>query len=119
MSRTPRRAPSNSSWTPFFLKHRNLMAAEAVLVVGLLKGLMETWVKSANLPNYGKVLFIMAGTLGLLVGLYWLIESLTSAGVKKTHALLKTFSLPQLFVHALVFAALFFVYAVQHHLPVW
>lgn len=104
---------------PSFLKHRTLMAAEIVLVVGLLKGVMETWVKSAELPNYAKVLFIMAGTLGLLGGLYWLIESITSTGVKKTHALLKSFSLPHVLVHALVFVVLFFVYAAQHHLPLW
>jgi hypothetical protein len=95
------------------------MAAEAVLVVGLLRGLMEAWVKAAQLPNYGKVLFIMAGTLGLLGGLYWLIESITSAGIKRTHALLKTFSLPRLLVHAFVFAMLFLLYAAQQHLPVW
>lgn len=101
------------------LKHRTLMAAEAVLVVGLLKGVMETWVKAADLPNYGKVLFIMAGTLGLLGGLYWLLGSITSAGVKQTHALLRSFSLPQLFVHAFVFVVLVVVYAEQQHLPLW
>jgi hypothetical protein len=95
------------------------MAAEAVLVVGLLKGLMETWVKAADLPNYGKVLFIMAGTLGLLGGLYWLLEAVTSAGITRTHALLKNFSLPQLAVHAAVLALLFFVYAAQLELPIW
>jgi len=95
------------------------MAAEAVLAVGLLRGLMETWVKAAQLPNYGKVLFIMAGTLGLLGGLYWLVESITSVGIKQTHALLKTFSLPRILVHAAAFAALVLMYAAQQHLPLW
>src|SRR5262249_21692931 len=118
--RTSQRASSRRSGrAPSFLKHRTWMAAEAVLVVGLLKGVMETWVKAANLPNYGKVLFIMAGTLGLLGGLYWLIESITSVGITKTHALLRRFSLPYVVVHAVVLAVLFFVYAAYHRLPLW
>lgn len=95
------------------------MAAEAVLAVGLLRGLMERWVRASELPSYGKVLFIMAGTLGLFGGLFWLIDSITSVGIKQTHALLKTFSLPRLIVHAAAFAALFLLYAQQQHLPPW
>jgi hypothetical protein len=101
------------------LSHRTLMAAEAVLAVGLLRGLMERWVRASELPNYGKVLFIMAGTLGLFGGLYWLIDSLTSVGIKHTHALLKTFSLPRIVVHAAAFAVLVLLYAKQQHLPLW
>lgn len=95
------------------------MAAEAVLVVALLRGVLEDWVKATDLPGYGKVLFLMAGTIGLLGGLYWIIEGLTASGVEKTHALLKTFSMPYLLVHGLVFTVLFFVYAHQHHIRVW
>lgn len=95
------------------------MAAEAVLVVALLRGVMEDWVKASDLPGYGKVLFLMGGTIGLLGGLYWVIESITSSGVERTHALLKTFSLPYLAVHGIVLTVLFFVYAHQHHIRVW
>jgi hypothetical protein len=95
------------------------MAAEAVLVVGLLRGLMERWVRASQLPNYGKVLFIMAGTLGLFGGLYWLIDSITSVGIRQTHALLKAFSLPRVIVHAVALAVLFLMYAAQQHLPPW
>src|SRR5262249_57315005 len=70
----PSAAQRRSSWIPAFLRHRNLMAAEAVLVIGLLKGAMEGWVKASDLPGWGKVAFIMGGTVGLLGGLYWLIE---------------------------------------------
>ncbi len=126
MSPATRRAPPKSSpvrkradWTPGFLKHRTLMAAEAVLVVSLLRGVLEDWVKATDLPGYGKVLFLMAGTVGLLGGLYWIIEALTQSSVERTHALLKTFSMPYLLVHGLVFTVLFFVYAHQHHIRVW
>lgn len=95
------------------------MAAEAVLVVGLLRSLMETWLKATDLPNYGKVLFIMAGTVGLLGGLYWLIESITSAGIQRTHTILGSLSLPRVLVHLAVFAVLVFLYAAQQHLPLW
>jgi hypothetical protein len=101
------------------MKHRTLMAAEAVLVVGLLRGLLESSLKAGHLPNYAKVLFLMAGTLGLFGGMYLLIESITSAGLKQTHTLLKRVSLPRIFVHAAVFAVLFVLYAKQQHLPLW
>lgn len=119
MAREKKSSAKRRDWTPSFLKHRTLMAAEAVLVVGLLKGLMETWVKAADLPNWGKVVFIMAGTLGLLGGLYWVIESITTAGVARTHAMLSGFSLPHLSVHGLVFVVLFFLYSVQQRIPLW
>ena len=82
-------------------------------------GVLEDWVKATDLPGYGKVLFLMAGTVGLLGGLYWIIEALTQSSVERTHALLKTFSMPYLLVHGLVFTVLFFVYAHQHHIRVW
>jgi hypothetical protein len=122
MSPAPRRAaPSRkrTDWTPAFLKHRSLMATEAVLVVGLLKGLLEDWIKATDLSNWGKVLFLMAGTVGLLGGLYWLIEVLTTGGVAKAHGLLRTFSMPYLAVHGLIFVVLFFIYAQRHHLAVF
>jgi hypothetical protein len=112
-------AKKRTDWTPSFLKHRTLMAAEAVLVVALLRGVMEEWVKASALPGYGKVIFLMAGTIGLLGGLYWLIEAITSSGVERTHALLKTFSMPYLVVHGLVLTILFFVYAHQHAIRVF
>jgi hypothetical protein len=111
-------ATRRKDWTPGFLRHRTLLAAEVVLVVALCRGWLETWVKGSNLPGYGKVLFLMAGTIGLLGGLYWLLDALTKSSVERTHSLLKAFSLPYLAVHALVLLVLFFVYAWHHQIPV-
>lgn len=122
MSPAPRRtagARTRRDWTPAFLKHRSLMATEAVLVVGLLKGVLEDLVKATDLPNWGKVVFLMAGTVGLLGGLYWIIEGLTASGVEKAHGFVRTFSVPYLGVHGAIFVVLFFVYAHRHGIPVW
>lgn len=113
--RREKRGPS----VPAFLRHRNLMAAEAVLVVGVLKSWMEVWVKASSLSNTGKVLFIMAATLGLLGGLFYSVEKLTMGSVKKTHEVMRVIPLPYLLVHALVFAALFVLYAHHHGIPVF
>jgi hypothetical protein len=81
------RAKKGGDWTPSFLRHRALMATEAVLVVGCLKGLMEGWVKASALPGYAKVIFIMAGTVGLLGGMYWVIERMTRSSVERAHGM--------------------------------
>ncbi len=106
-------------WVPSFLKHRSLMATEAVLLVGWLKGLMEAWVRASTLPGYGKVLFIMAATVGLLGGLFWMVERMTRSGVEKAHGMMKGFSMPYLFVHGGVMVVLFLLYAKQHGIRVW
>lgn len=95
------------------------MATEAVLLVGWLKGLMEGWVKASALPGYGKVLFIMAGTVGLLGGLFWIIERTTQSGVERAHGLVHGFPLPYVAVHGAVLAALFWLYASQQGIRVW
>jgi len=112
-------ARKSKDWTPSFLKHRHLMAAEAVLVVGLLKGVLDDQVKAADLPNWGKVVFLMAGTVGLLGGLYWVIEGLTARGIERAHGLMRAFSLHYFGVHGLVLLVLFFVYAWRHDIPVF
>lgn len=109
----------SGDWTPSFLKHRSLMATEAVLLVAWLKGIMEGWVKASTLPGYGKVLFIMAGTVGLLGGLFWMIERMTRSSIERAHGLMQGFSLPYLAVHGLVLFALFWMYANQHGIRVW
>lgn len=98
------------------LSHRNLLAAEVLLVVGLLKGVIEEWVKTADLPAWGKVLFVMASTIGILGSLYWLVEAITSHGVGQAHSAMH-FVFPRLAVHVVVFFALYLVYAWRLGLP--
>jgi hypothetical protein len=94
------------------LNHRNLVAAEVVLVVGLLKGLVEEHVLASNLPPYAKVLFVMAGTIGLLGALYWLIEGITRAGVSHTYVALRRV-LPGIALHGAIFFGLYLLYATR------
>lgn len=98
------------------LSHRNLLAAEVLLAVGLLKGVLEEWVKTADLPAWGKILFIMASTVGILGSLYWLVEAITSRGVNHAHSAMHFF-FPRVAVHASVFFALYLVYAWRLGLP--
>ncbi len=92
------------------LSHRNLVAAEVVLVVGLLKSLVEHYVLASSLPPYGKVLFIMAGTIGLLGSLYLLIEGITRASVRQAYGALHRV-LPGLALHSAIFFGLYLLYA--------
>jgi hypothetical protein len=92
--------------------HRALIAAEAVLLIGLGKTMIEACVLAMQLPNWGKVLFIMAVTLGVLGGLILIAQKLTVRGMAKTHAALKAaMPVPYALVHAAVFGGLFLLYA--------
>jgi hypothetical protein len=89
-----------------------LIAAEAVLLIGLAKTLLEARVLAMQLPNWGKVLFVMVVTLGVLGGLLLIVQKLTMRGMAKTHAVLKAaMPVPYVLVHAAIFAGLFLLYA--------
>jgi len=109
-------APRRSSPRPrSIFSQRNLVAAEVVLVVGLLKNLVEQQVLASGLPAYAKVLFIMAGTIGLLGSLYWLIEGITRASVRQAYGALNRV-LPGIALHAAIFFGLYLLYANRLHL---
>jgi len=115
-----KRSRSRIRW----LQHRTLIKGEAVLVVGLLREVAAQWIAaqpSSVLPNWGKVMFTMAATIGLFGGLFYVLESFTAKSVAKTHQAVQALPLPTpyLLVHAGVFAALFFAYARVMHLPPW
>jgi hypothetical protein len=90
--------------------HRNFVAAEVVLVIGLLKSFIEEHVLASGLPPYGKVLFVMAGTIGLLGSLYWLIEGITRASVSQVYGALNRV-LPGIAFHAAILFGLYLLYA--------
>ena len=98
---------------PRWLRHRNLVATEAVLLCGLARDWATGLVRDSSLPGYGKVLFTMGATVGLLGGLFFALERLLARGVATTHASLRTLPLPipALVAHALVLLVLFLVYA--------
>lgn len=93
--------------------HRRWIAVEAVLVVGLLKDWLSGRVMASSLPGAGKVLFVMAVTLGVLGGLYLVVEQLTAKSVARTHSAARglPIGMPSVLVHAAILAILFLVYA--------
>jgi hypothetical protein len=92
--------------------HRNLLAVEAVLVVALLKSWIEQAIRDSTLADPGKVLFVMASTVGLLGALYYGVEALTTRSVEGAHAAMRLF-FPRLAVHAVVLFVLYLLYAAR------
>jgi hypothetical protein len=104
-----------------FLSHRHLIAIEAMLVLGVIKDVIFDLVKKSGYPNYFKVLLIMAATVGLFGGLFFVIEKLTARGVAGTHQALKQLPvvLPTLIVHVVLLFLLFLLYARMQNLKVF
>ena len=98
---------------PRWLTHRGLVAVEAVLLVGVLKDVAVSLARGAAWPNYGKVLFAMAVTVGLFGGLFLFVEKTTARTVATTYKAVRTLSLvlPYWLLHVVVLAALFLLYA--------
>jgi hypothetical protein len=98
---------------PRWLSHRGLVAAEAVLLVGILRDLVSQSIKGAALPNYGKVLLVMAMTVGVFGGLFLIVEKLTARTVAGTHRAVRSVTgvMPYWAVHAGILFVLFLVYA--------
>jgi len=110
--RTPSRLPK-------WLRHRGLIAAEAVLLVGVLKDMLGVQLKASALPGWAKVLLVMGLTLGLLGGLFLAVQKLTTRGVAKTHEVMQALPLPVplLAIHIAVLAGLFVLYARLLEIP--
>src|SRR5438552_10097783 len=109
--RAPKRAGAGGGRSLF--SHRGLIAIEAMLVLGVVKDAVFERVRTSGLPNYGKVLVIMAATVGLFGGLFFVIERLTTRGVANTHHVLKKMPvvLPTLVIHMVLLFLLFLLYA--------
>ena len=118
---TPAREPKKRSSRPFrWLSHRGLVAAEALLVCGLAKDFLSAAVKSSSLAPSGKVLFVMAVTVGLFGGLFLFVERFTARTVAGGHKLARglPFFVPYWIAHIAVLVALYFVYASHHGIRV-
>ncbi len=98
---------------PRWLSHRGLIAVEALLLLGISKDLLVAWVRTAHLPNYGKVLFVMGLTVGLFGGLFLFVEKFTARTVAGTYRAVRSLpvALPYWLVHAGVLLVLFLLYA--------
>jgi hypothetical protein len=111
----------DSGWTPAWLKHRALLAGEVILVVGVVQELIQRQMNHLGLPPYGKVLWIMACTLGVLGVLLFVIQSVIKRSLAKTHDVVQAIPLPMpiLVIHGAVYIGLFYLYAFVWDLPVW
>jgi hypothetical protein len=108
-ARARKRRSGGSRW----FSHKGLIAIEAMLVLGLAKDVITSHVKSSDLPSYGKVLFLMAATIGLFGGVYVIVERVSARGVEKAHEVARALPLPFPYwiAHAALLAALYFLYA--------
>jgi hypothetical protein len=113
-------ADKKGSKTPKFLRHRALVGAEAVLLVGVGQQLLNRQIDAVRMPNPARVLFTMACTLGVLGGLVLLARALATKGVAQTHQVAKALPIPAgtWLLHIAAFAGLFVLYAIVWHLPV-
>ncbi|MBL8863512.1 MAG: hypothetical protein JNK02_16100 [Planctomycetes bacterium] len=93
--------------------HRALIAAESVLVLGVLKDWVWRQVLASTLPSSGKVALAMLTTIGLFGGFYVLVQRLFARGVSTTHRVAGRLPLlgTTLFVHAALLYVLFLLYA--------
>lgn len=94
---------------------------EAVLLVGLAKDWVSHRVVESTLAPAGKVLFVMAATIGLLGSLYVVLEAVSSRSIDKTYAVAKRLplSVPTLVFHVIVLGVLFVLYARTLNVSLW
>jgi hypothetical protein len=110
---TARKATKKHGGGGRWFTHRNLIAMEAMLLMGVIKDVIFETVRTSSHANWLKVVFVMAATIGLFGGLFFVIEKVTARGVNQTHQALKRlpFAMPTLVVHVALLFLLFWLYA--------
>jgi hypothetical protein len=100
--------------------HRGLVAIEAMLLTGVLKDWIFDALRRSSFPNYAKVLMVMAATLGIFGGLFFVVERLTARGFAHTHGMARRLpvNLPTFAIHGALLFLLFLLYARMLHLSV-
>jgi hypothetical protein len=116
-----RRTGRRNGWVPRWLRHRALVTGEAILIVGVVQQLIQERIGSLNLPNWGKVLWVMATTMGALGVALFVVRTIAVRGVAKAHDVVQAIPLPTptLLIHLLVYGVLFLLYARVWDLPLW
>jgi len=107
------RSSKSGARLPRWLSHRGLVAAEAVLFVGILRDVLSHWIKQSEAPNYAKVLVVMAMTIGIFGGLFLFVERIVARTVAGTHKAVRSVTgvLPYWAVHGGILFVLFLLYA--------
>ncbi|HEX3132733.1 MAG TPA: hypothetical protein VHX44_04015 [Planctomycetota bacterium] len=117
----PMAKKKDTGWTPAWLRHRALLAGEVILVVGVIQELIQRQMNHLGLPPYGKVLWIMACTLGVFGVLLLVIQPVIKSSLAKTHDVVQAIllPLPLLLVHGVIYVGLFYLYAFVWEQVVW
>jgi hypothetical protein len=84
-----------------------------MLFLGVAKDWIFALLLRSSLPNWGKVVLVMATTIGMFGGLFFVVERLTRHTVAGTHkaAGRLPFAVPTIAIHALLLFVLFLLYA--------
>jgi hypothetical protein len=114
-------AKMRQSSLPKWLRHRTLLATEAVLIVGVVQELMQRWVMKQDLANAAKVLFVMLSTIGIIGLVLVIVRTLVLRSLEKTHQVAKAMFLPMAVsvMHVLILVSIFYLYAYVWELWVW
>jgi hypothetical protein len=88
--------------------------------VGVGQQLLSQYIAQIQMPNWGRVLFTMASTLGILGGVVLIAKAMAKKGVAQTHNVAKSLPIPMgtWILHLAAFCGLFALYAIVWHLPV-
>lgn len=107
--------------SPTFLKHRKLVGIETLLIMSALKVVLDRRVKAMpEVPDWGKVLFVMLTTLGLF-GVFVVIERIAAVGVTKTHEAVQAVPIPMptVVIHLMALVGLFYLHAYVQNFRIW
>lgn len=93
--------------------HRALIAAEAILVLGVAKDWVWRQVLASSLANWGKVVLAMITTVGILGGFYLVLQRILTSSMSKSHQVAASLPLlwPTVLLHAALLGVLFVLYA--------
>jgi ABC-type xylose transport system permease subunit len=107
-------ARKRSSMVPAWLRHRQILTTEAVLLVGVGVELLQRWTTSRpDVPWWIKTLAVMLVNAGMLGGVLLLFIAWTRGSLHGATRAVRAVPLPAplVFAHLLVGIALFALYA--------
>ena len=77
---------ADKSRIPKWLRHRALVTAEAVLLVGAGQQLLTRYIEHLQLPNWGRVVITMAMTVGVLGSVVLIVSEVEKALIRRRTA---------------------------------
>lgn len=96
-----------------WFRHRWLVEAEAILLVGVAQELIQRQISGVSLPHWGKTLWTMACILGIMGGLIVALRIVAHRAVNKAHQTVRAmpFPAPYFLLHLLALSGIFLLYA--------